>query len=78
MSKRWRIQQHDTDRISSIVATTDVSPVVAQLLASRGITDPTQILDFLDGKLTGLRDTADLPGVPAATDCILAAMQAEK
>ena len=78
MSKRWRIQQHDTDRISSIVATTDVSPVVAQLLASRGITDPTQIRDFLDVKLTGLRDPTDLPGVPAATDCIFAAMQAEK
>ena len=78
MSKRWRIEQHDTDRIASIVETTGVSPVVAQLLACRGIIDPVEIRAFLDVKLTGLRDPTELPGVPAATETIFATLQAEK
>ena len=78
MSKRWRIQQHDAEQISSLADIVSISPVVAQLLVCRGITDPDQVREFLDVKLTGLRDPMDLPGVPAATESIFAALQAKK
>ena len=78
MSKRWSIKEHDAERISALAGTANISPVVAQLLVSRGITDLTQVHEFLDVKLTGLRDPADLPGVGEATECIFAAIQAEQ
>jgi len=78
MSKRWSIKPHDEARISALASTANISPVVAQLLVSRGVTDPNQIREFLDVKLTGLRDPADLPGVTAATECIFTAVEANK
>ena len=63
MSKQWSIREHDEERISALAGTANISPVVAQLLVSRGITDLAQVREFLDVKLTGLRDPAALPGV---------------
>jgi single-stranded-DNA-specific exonuclease len=44
--------------------------VVAQLLAARGIFDPAVAREFLEPKLTGLRDPDELPGVPKAADLL--------
>jgi single-stranded-DNA-specific exonuclease len=48
--------------------------VLAQLLVARGIDDPSIAREFLDPKLTGLRDPELLPGVVAACDLLLAAI----
>lgn len=70
MEKRWRIQQHDTGQIRSLERQAGVSPVVAQLLVCRGVTQPDQVRCFLEAKLTGLRDPELLPGLSAAADRI--------
>ena len=41
-------------------------PLVAQVLANRGITDPDDVKRFLNPKLSDLHDPAELAGVPAA------------
>ena len=41
-------------------------PLVAQVLANRGITDPDGVKRFLNPKLSDLHDPAELAGVPAA------------
>jgi single-stranded-DNA-specific exonuclease len=76
MSKRWRIHSHDPDRVRSMQTAIGVSPVVAQLLITRGIGDQQQARDFLDCKLSGLHDPETLPGALDAAEQIYAAIQA--
>ncbi len=53
--------------------------MVAQLLAARGITDPTAAQVFLETKLScALRDPELLPGLPAAADRVYAAIRAKQ
>ena len=56
MPKRWRIRPHDPGQIARLEREAGVSAVVAQLLISRGICDPSAVRQFLDPKLNGLRD----------------------
>jgi single-stranded-DNA-specific exonuclease len=76
MPKRWRIRPHDPGQIARLEREAGVSAVVAQLLISRGICDPSAVREFLDPKLNGLRDPEELPGLPAAADRIHAAIAA--
>jgi single-stranded-DNA-specific exonuclease len=52
--------------------------VVAQLLVSRGVTDPSTAREFLDPKLADLRDPQLLPGCEAAASRIHQAVRAGK
>jgi single-stranded-DNA-specific exonuclease len=74
MDKRWRIQPHDSGQIGLLERQAGVSPVVAQLLVSRGVTHPGQARAFLAAKLSGLRDPELLPGLAEAADRIHAAI----
>jgi len=51
MGKHWRIHPHDPVCVAQLERAVGVSPVVAQLLASRGVTDPVAARTFLDAKL---------------------------
>ena len=55
-NKRWRFVPHDAVRIARLEQAAGVSPIVAQLLISRGVCDGDAARTFLDAKLTGLRD----------------------
>ena len=70
MPLRWTVQHHDMAAIESLQTTCGVSPVVAQILAVRGITHPEQVRQFLDLKMTGLRPPNELPGVLSAVELI--------
>ncbi|HUY32403.1 MAG TPA: single-stranded-DNA-specific exonuclease RecJ [Pirellulales bacterium] len=74
MAKQWRIRPHDSQRIDLLRRSVGVPAVVARLLACRGITDPAAARDFLDAKLSQLRDPAELPGVTDAAERISAAI----
>jgi len=76
MEVRWRITPHDPVKVRSLERSANLSPIVAQLLVSRGIVDPTVAREFLDAKLSGLRDPELLPGIPAAVEAIQAALSA--
>lgn len=78
MDKRWRIHPHDTALVSMLERSAGVSPVVAQLLICRGICEPAAIREFLDSRLTGLRDPELLPGLSAAADRVHAAIAANR
>lgn len=78
MGKHWRIHPHDPTAVAHLERTAGVSPVVAQLLASRGVTDPAAAKLFLEAKLVGLRDPETLPGIPDAADRIHAAIQTRR
>jgi single-stranded-DNA-specific exonuclease len=74
MAKHWRIFPHDQARIAALERAAGVPPVVAQLLVSRGICGPQQVRDFLDARLSSLREPEELPGLPAAAERIMAAV----
>lgn len=75
MPRLWRIATHDPARIAELQRSAGLPPVVAQLLAARGIFDPDQAREFLEPKLTGLRDPELLPGINRAADEIGRAMR---
>ena len=78
MAMQWSIRAHDSQIIQAIERTTNVSPVVAQILALRGLTNNDQITSFLDLKMTGLRPPQELPGVSQAVDVIYNAVKNQK
>lgn len=74
MTKVWRIRPHDPERIATLEREANVSPVVAQLLAGRGLHDARQIREFLNPKMTGLHEPDELPGAADAADRLMRAV----
>jgi len=70
MPKRWRIAHCDSQSVAALERAAGIPTVVAQLLLSRGIRDPDDARRFLDPKLNGLREPAELPGATAAAELI--------
>lgn len=75
MPKLWRVRRYEPDRIATFGREARLSPVVAQLLLSRGIDDAARAGEFLDCKLSNLRDPMLLPGVPQAVERLMAAVR---
>lgn len=78
MPKRWRIHPHDGDHIARLQQSAGVSSVVAQLLICRGICDPGAAREFLDPKLSNLRDPNLLPDCSAAAERLHEAIKARR
>ncbi len=64
--KEWAVRPPD-DRAAELARSLKVSPLVAQVLINRGITDARTGGHFLRPKLTDLIDPAQMPGVEPAT-----------
>ena len=73
--KVWHLLPADPDGANRLAAAAGVSPVVAQLLLNRGVSDPAAAKRFLDPALSGLHPPDDLPDVPAAAERLLAAVR---
>lgn len=72
MTKRkWIFIPHDRSAVEDFASRCNISPVVAQLLLRRGITDPDEARRFLESKLTDLRPPEELPGLVTAVDRIM-------
>jgi single-stranded-DNA-specific exonuclease len=78
MAKQWRIAPHDPARIAALERAASLPAVVAQLLICRGIHDAQLAHDFLDARLSTLRDPAELPGADQAATLIVAAIKASR
>ncbi len=76
MPKRWRIHPHDAARIAALQQAAGIPAVVAELLICRGVTDPAAARDFLEPKLSALRDPELLPNCRQAAELICAAVAA--
>jgi single-stranded-DNA-specific exonuclease len=75
MATRWRVQPFERDRIAALSRGAGISPLVAQVLLNRGVTDPTQARAFLDARLNGLNDPEGLPGVVEAAERLVRAIR---
>ena len=68
VEKIWCLLPSESDATNRLAAATRVSPVVAQLLLNRGVTDAPAVRRFLDAPLAGLHSPSLLADVPAAAD----------
>lgn len=78
MVKRWRIHPHDPARIRDIEQVAGVSPVIAQILSVRGVTNIREIRRFLEARLTDLAPPDQLPGCISAAKRIVTAVHEGK
>ncbi|HEY6563410.1 MAG TPA: single-stranded-DNA-specific exonuclease RecJ, partial [Pirellulaceae bacterium] len=76
MAKRWRVHPFDEGRVHDLAQAAGVPSVVAQLLICRGVQRPEIAREFLEAKLSGLRDPDLLPGLPDAVTRMGAAIRA--
>lgn len=73
-AKSWHLLPHDAASISRLARELNVSPILAQLLLNRKITDPQAAFRFLAAPLKDLHEPERLPGIPQAVDRILKAI----
>lgn len=78
MPKIWRIATHDPALVAALERAAGIPSVVAQLLVCRGIECPQAARDFLDAKLSGLRDPELLPGTAEAAELLHRAIAAKQ
>jgi single-stranded-DNA-specific exonuclease len=76
--KRWRLLPHDPDAAARLADAAKTSPVVAQLLLNRGVTEPGPARTFLDAPLAALHPPELLPHIPEAADRIVKAVAAKR
>jgi single-stranded-DNA-specific exonuclease len=74
MSMRWSIRPFETDQIQALARGAGLSPLVAQLLINRGVTEASGARNFLDARLSTLHDPATLPGAADAAERIASAV----
>ena len=68
VEKVWRLLPANPDEANRLAKGAKVSPVVAQLLLNRGVSDAKAALQFLSAPLAALHPPALLPNVPLAAE----------
>jgi single-stranded-DNA-specific exonuclease len=72
--KTWSLLPHDATAIDNLGRSLRVSPIVAQLLLNRQVTEPRDAEKFLSCPLASLHEPELLPGVDVACERLLAAI----
>ena len=78
MARLWKFRPHDEVRIQELVRSLRVSPLLARVLISRGLTEREDVIAFLDAKLTSLHDPGLLPGINEAADRLVDAVRSHR
>ncbi len=68
MKYRWSIASPQSDLAKLLAKDLKISPLLAQCLLNRGLTDPQQIAHFIEPRLKNLADPFLLPGMHKAVD----------
>lgn len=78
MDRLWQFVAHDRSAIAALESLHGLSPILAQLMVARGITDHEDVKQFLEFRLSDLRDPEDLPGAVQAAEVLWSAVQTGK
>lgn len=78
MPRRWRFAVHDRLLVGQLARSMNCSPLVAQVLLARGMSNQEQARRFLSAQLKDLYDPELLPGAKAAAERIVAAIRQER
>src|ERR1043165_3637493 len=77
-AKLWHLKPHDPSALERLSRSLRVSPIIAQLLLNRQIAEPAIAERFLPCPLSGLLEPELLPGVEAAVERLMSAIQERK
>ena len=72
---RWRLRETNPDTVSRLTLELNLEPVIARLLAARGIATPGQAQQFLSPALAHLHSPYLMSGLRAAVDRLRAAIE---
>ena len=75
MERKWTFHPHDEAGIRRLCGQLKVSPLLGQVLLARGFSQVDSARAFLGAKLSDLHDPSELPGINAAADLIVQAIQ---
>jgi single-stranded-DNA-specific exonuclease len=75
VERKWTFHPHDEAGIRRLGGQLRISPLLAQVLIARGFSQADAAREFLDAKLSDLHDPSELPGIDAAADLIVQAIQ---
>lgn len=75
MPRPWRFAPHDRGIVARITREMQCSPLLAQVLAARGLRSGPEAQAFLTAELNQLHEPDRLPGVAEAADRIVAAVR---
>jgi single-stranded-DNA-specific exonuclease len=70
----WKLKP-PSPSVSQLSREAGVTPLQAQLLINRGISTPTQVMSFLNPRLSNMADPMLMMGMPDALDIILRAIE---
>lgn len=76
--KKWKIREHDPVAVERLSRELGVAPVVARLLAVRGMADAASARRFLSSSLADIRDPFLLKGMDEAVARLAAALHNEE
>lgn len=71
---KWVLAEHDAGAAARLSAQAGVHPIIARLMAARGITEAAEALSFLSSDLSTLSDPRILHGMDRAVDRIRSAV----
>lgn len=78
MPRHWRFAPHDRGTVARLSRELSCSPLLAQVLAARGMEQGSEARTFLSARLTDLHDPDLLPGVSEAAERIVSALNAKR
>ena len=78
MARKWTFHPHDEAGIRRLSGQLKVSPLLSQVLLSRGFSQVDSARAFLGAKLSDLHDPSELPGIDAAADLMVQAIEAKR
>jgi len=73
--KKWIVYPEKVEEAYQLCRGLNVSPLLAQILLNRGISNPAEAEKFLNPKLSDLRDPFEIPNIEAAARRVLLAKE---
>jgi single-stranded-DNA-specific exonuclease len=73
--KIWQLLPHDPQAVERLARSLHLSPIVAQLLLNRDLSEPERAKRFLAAPLAGLHEPELLPGMEQTVERLLAAVR---
>ena len=68
MEKRWTVLDYDREIVSELSAEANVPPIMAKILATRGLVNSEAVSAFLNPQLSDLHDPSTLPDIAKAAE----------
>lgn len=78
MTQNWRFAPHDESQIRRLSSEMRISPLLAQVLIARGLSDASAARSFIDAKMNDLLEPCSMPGIEEASERVITALNEKR